>query len=238
MLDDIDAAAFGTRPGRADLPPARTDHDRWLRAVALGGQGRYAAARAELQHLRAAADPDLRSQASSTYGSLLRQLGWHRLATRYDGRAAALAVGPGAACDALTGLAADALGAGRLALSQRLLERVEPDDWRTEIRRDWVRAELQLARGNAGAALDCAERAQSRKCPSLRHRIKSALLVAAARTAAGATDAPDRARAVLADASANQLIPLRWAAAMLLGDAEIAASSRAWIERSGGKFSG
>src|SRR5258708_631895 len=118
-------AAFGARPGHAaaELPAAAHPVDSWYRAVVLGGQGRYAAAREELRTLRASTrDPVLAALAASTEGSFLRQLGWHARASVHDGRAAALVL-PGiagphrvdAVCDALTGLAADALGAGRLA---------------------------------------------------------------------------------------------------------------------------
>src|SRR6266571_2238760 len=116
-------AAFGDRPGiaAAELPAAADAVESWLRGIVLGGQGRYAAARAELRRTRRLArDPMLWSLAASTEASLLRQLGWHARAAAVDGRALALAgrapAGPGAAaaaeamCDGLTGLAADALG--------------------------------------------------------------------------------------------------------------------------------
>ncbi|MGB3232650.1 MAG: hypothetical protein WBB57_18300, partial [Mycobacterium sp.] len=45
-------AAFGGDPGQWPLPPAGTPHDLWLRAVAAGGQGRYAGALADLDLLR------------------------------------------------------------------------------------------------------------------------------------------------------------------------------------------
>ncbi|MGW0440278.1 hypothetical protein ACWDYD_17145 [Nocardia sp. NPDC003054] len=99
------------------MPTPATPLDRWYRAVALGAQGRYAAARAELSTLsRARIDPALRSRVESTRGSLLRQLGGHAAAAAFDGRAATLALGAAgtdraeALADAYTGLAADALG--------------------------------------------------------------------------------------------------------------------------------
>lgn len=203
-------SAFGARPGRAaaELPTAPDALSSWYRAVVLGGQGRYAAARAELRIVRTlGTDPIVLSLASSTEGSLLRQLGWHARAAACDGRAAALisarsigdrATGPASAdypfergdaiCDALTGLAADALGIGRVALAWRLLRRcadLVPDNelgWRPAVRRQWVSAETALAAGtvepaltHAAAALELAERG-----PSVRHLVKSRLLVAAA----------------------------------------------------------
>lgn len=69
------AAAFGNQPGSWPLPTAITPHHLWLRAVAAGGQGRYAHAYGDLSVLRrlVPAGP-LASLAHSTQGSLLRQL--------------------------------------------------------------------------------------------------------------------------------------------------------------------
>ncbi|MBF6297558.1 hypothetical protein IU459_08370 [Nocardia amamiensis] len=241
-------AAFGADPGRSatELPPASDALGCWYRAVVLGGQGRYAAARAELRRVcNHSADPVLLSLAGSTEGSFLRQLGRHDRASASDGRAAALVLATDAAaeaaatgsaigayyrpnradaiCDALTGLAADALGTGRPALADRLLRRsaaaarLHRTSWRPAIRLHWVSAETALAAGDSGsatehaaAALELAERA-----PSVRHQVKSRLLVAAA--AAGDT----RERSVaLSEEVAEQcrvhdLLPLRWACAML-----------------------
>ncbi|MFR9771489.1 hypothetical protein [Nocardia sp. SC052] len=265
-------AAFGVAPGRAaaDLPSASDALGRWYRAVVLGGQGRYAAARAELRRVcNHSNDPVLLSLAGSTEGSFLRQLGWHERAAAFDGRAAALilTVGAGAEpdsaeefggyrpsradaiCDALTGLAADALGTGRLALADRLLRRSASAaqqyraGWRPAIRLRWVSAETALAAGDfevaaahAAAALELAERS-----PSVRHRVKSRLLVAAADVA---LDARGRS-GVSAEDVAEQcrehgLLPLRWACAMLRAGsgardaAAEAAECAAAIARSGG----
>ncbi|MET9027723.1 hypothetical protein ABZW96_19205 [Nocardia sp. NPDC004168] len=265
-------AAFGAAPGRAaaDLPSASDALGRWYRAVALGGQGRYAAARAELRRVcNHSNDPVLLSLAGSTEGSFLRQLGWHERAAAFDGRAAALILTAGAGaepdsaeefggyrpsradaiCDALTGLAADALGTGRLALADRLLRRSASAaqqyraGWRPAIRLRWVSAETALAAGDfevaaahAAAALELAERS-----PSVRHRVKSRLLVAAADVA---LDARGRS-GVSAEDVAEQcrehgLLPLRWACAMLRAGsgardaAAEAAECAAAIARSGG----
>lgn len=236
-------AAFGARPAlaAAGLPTAPDPFGRWLRAVGLGAQGRYGAARAELSRvLGGGSDPVLFSLAASTMGSLLRQLGWHAAASGWDGRAAA-AVLPGlvaaapvpgasldrvdAACDALTGLAADALGLGRLELAARLLERTRVllgDDEtmrvRARIRLCWVGAETALAGGDAASALPLAEAGLrlAETTSSVRHRVKSGLLVAAASAASGDLD---RAAALAASiderAGEHGLLPLRWATAML-----------------------
>ncbi|WP_280435799.1 hypothetical protein [Nocardia carnea] len=184
-----------------------------------------------------------------------------------------------AAADALIGLAADALGTGRLALATRLLDRCAAlledecpsgstgegiargetggaavDRSRALVRLHWVRAETALAGGRGEAALAAAEvaLASAEHGPSIRHRVKSRLLVAAA---AGVTG--DTARAVELAALVEEqcreagLVPLRWACAMLrtglpapgagpaAGHASAAADAeacRALISRRGGRF--
>ncbi|MBF6465047.1 hypothetical protein IU427_07590 [Nocardia beijingensis] len=269
-------AAFGADPGRAaaDLPPASDALGGWYRAVVLGGQGRYAAARAELRRVcNHSRDPVLLSLAGSTEGSFLRQLGWHERAAAFDGRAAAviLAADPGteatavggappepgaylpgradAICDALTGLAADALGTGRLALAARLLRRSASAarqygaGWRPAIRLGWVSAETALATGDfesaaehAAGALELADRS-----PSVRHQVKSRLLVAAADVARDARGASGvSAEDVAAQCREHGLLPLRWACAMLRAGsgtenaAVEAAECAAVIARAGG----
>ena len=71
-------AAFGGEPQRWPLPAATTPLDRWRRAVAAGGQGRYAAALTDLALLERSAEGSLRSLGRSTRASFLRQLGGHR----------------------------------------------------------------------------------------------------------------------------------------------------------------
>lgn len=274
-------AAFGARPDRSagELPAAENALETWWRAVVLGGQGRYAAARVELSRLRVdTTDPVLLAMGAATEGSLLRQLGWHARAAHHDGHAAALILpllsrtrprqerdvsGPDAleaAADALTGLAADALGTGRFELASRLLDRCAAlldrnsatPRWRPSVRLGWVRAETALASGRAARALTEAEAALrlAERSPSLRHEVKSRLLVAASAAAVG-----DTARArVLAETVArqcrdNDLLPLRWASAMLRAglptegntvsdapaDQEVAVCAVA-IARRGGRF--
>lgn len=257
--------AFGSAPGVRAVPRAGSAHERWLRAVALGGQGRYAGARAELAALRREQPGAvLSSLASSTEASLLRQLGWHRLASGHDGRALALVAGQrsGAAtaarCDALTGLAADALGCGRLALGFRLLDRTgelvgegapgETDAalWRQRIRWHWVSAEMSLAAGEADRGRRHAESAvaSAAHARSVRHRVKSDLLLAAAVSAGpDPAAAADPARRVLARCAEHGLVPLEWAASMLLGGVASDRGAEAvrrrcesQIVRAGGRF--
>lgn len=257
-------AAFGNEPGLAPLPAADNQLERWLRAVALGGQGRYAAARTELSRIGGQRPKRaIASLALSTEASWLRQLGWHHLAAGFDGRALAVLGCPvgrdeevtatGAArCDALTGLAADALGCGRLALGHALLERCaplighDPGLWRQRIRLNWVNAEMSLASGNAEPARRYASAAVelAQAADSVRHQVKSDLLLAAAHSAG-----PDPASAVelgeqvLDRCAEHGLLPLRWAAAMLVNgvrpSAEAAAirdDCRRQITDRGGRF--
>ncbi|GAB2722166.1 hypothetical protein [Nocardia thraciensis] len=234
-------AAFGARPGiaAAELPAAATAPESWLRALVLGGQGRYAAARAELRRThRGGRDPVLRALAVSTEASLLRQLGWHARAAVADGRAVALLLpDPHAAadpmraeaiCDGLTGLAADALGTARPNLAARLLGRcraylpARSEGQRPLLRWHWVAAETALAAPGSDVIAEPALRhaetalAIAEDGPSVRHRVKSRLLVAAAAAAAGDLD---RSRELAATVSAQcreyELLPLRWACAML-----------------------
>ena len=202
-----------------------------MRAVASGGQGRYGSAYSDLAVLRRSVGARrLVSLAHSTQASFLRQLGWHTLARRWDGRALALAgTDPEARADALIGLAADALGIGRLAAAATLLTRADlvlvsavvPD--RVAVRRQWVAAELAMAAGEGAIAVRHAEKAvqlaQAMEVASARHRVKSDVVLAAALCSAGDTE---RARAVAQTAldATGQfgLIPLRWALACLLID--------------------
>jgi hypothetical protein len=166
------------------------------------------------------------SLAMSTRASFLRQLGGHRAAAGWDGRALAAADTDEAAADALIGLAADALGVGRFAVSDRLLERAAgavdaAGEARLSVRFAWVSAELAMMRGDGGAAVAHAERAVTAAADytSARHRLKSDVVLAAALCSHGDLD---RSRAV-ADAALDRagdlgLVPLRWALASLLAD--------------------
>ncbi|RAV17198.1 hypothetical protein DQP55_04235 [Mycolicibacterium sp. GF69] len=219
-------AAFGDDPGRWPLPRATTPRERWLRAVAAGGQGRYASARADLAQLYRTAGPE-RALAHSTEASFLRQMGWHTRARRWDGRALALAgTDTEAAADALIGLAADALGVGRFELSERALARAaalsaESAPARLPVRLRWVSAELAMARGQGATAVSHAESAVEHAAGlgSARHAVKSSVVLAAARCSAGDLDtARAVADAALDDTDRLGMVPLRWALACLLAD--------------------
>ncbi|MEU6561059.1 hypothetical protein [Nocardia nova] len=248
-------AAFGARPDidLAALPGATDPVGAWLRAVVLGGRGWYAAARAELLGAsRRTRDPVSNSLLVSTEASLLRQLGWHARAAALDGRALALALDARsgmssgamrgeAICDALTGLAADALGTGQPWVSARLLARCRteidrrPGNLRSLVRWHWVRAETGLAApdirpdGQPPLAHAEAALAVAAELGSVRHQVKSLLLTAAAAAAAGDIDRSRRLAAeVDAQCAGHGLLPLRWAAAMLRsGVCETAGAARA-----------
>jgi hypothetical protein len=227
---DLTAVAFGNQPGRWPLPSAHTPRQLWLRGVGAGGQGRYASARDDLAALLSSAPAGaLASLAHSTQASFLRQLGWHQLARGWDGRAMALAgADPEAAADALIGLAADALGVGRLAASATLLSRAEPlvadaQQHRLSVRRAWVSAELAMAAGDGAAAVRNAELgvelAATTVDGSARHAAKSDVVLAAALCSAGAVDrARTLGEATLELTGRLGLVPLRWAVACLLAD--------------------
>lgn len=253
-------AAFGVTPGSWPLPSAHAPADLWLRAVAAGGQGRYGSARADLTRLmRLSPSPRWVSLALSTRASFLRQQGWHHHAAGLDGKAnAAAGTDPEAAVDALAGLAADALGVGRLAAAAVLLARASDRHLRAEdppprlaIRLAWVGAELAMAAGEGSAARVHAVRAVDLAAaePQLRrHRIKSEVVLAAALCCAG--DVPGSRRVAdpaLSDAENCGLVPLCWALACLLTDvgsaqrspaeiAEIRARSATFVTRHGGRW--
>ena len=220
-------AAFGDDPGRWPLPTAQSAEELWLRAVVAGGQGRYASGYADLAYLRRVHRVGrLASLANSTQASFLRQLGRHDEARGWDGRALATAGGDAeSTADALIGLAADALGVGRFDASSAALGRVrgllDGGPPRLAVRLAWVSAELAMATGDGGTAMDHAEWAV--ECAdafgSARHRVKSQVVLAAALCCDGRLD---RSRAVadaaLDAAQQHGLVPLSWALACLLGE--------------------
>ena len=256
------AAAFGADPGRWPLPAARNADELLLRAVAAGGQGRYSSAYGDLAELLRREPRGRRaSLAMSTRASFHRQLGWHAHARGWDGRALALAGrDPESGVDALIGLAADALGLGRLAASAALLNRAaglmgsagSPAP-RLAIRMAWVSSELAMASGEGADALNHAQRGRelaAQPLPALsRHRVKSEVVLAAALCSSGdLAGSRAVADAALADTQSHGLVPLRWALACLLADigssahtgaeiVEIRDLSATFITRHGGRLS-
>lgn len=224
----MDGVAFGSDPGRWPLSAAVTAHELWLRAVAAGAQGRYASALSDLDRLQRRATPGpLGSLALSTRASFLRQLGWHDRARALDGQAVALADGAATpVADALIGLAADALGVGRFAASARALQRAadvvaDSAAARLPVRLAWVSAELAMVSGDGVSAVADAERAVqlAATLASVRHAVKSRVILAAALCSRGDIDPARReADEALRQTESLGLVPLRWAVASLLAN--------------------
>ncbi|TWS23462.1 hypothetical protein FK268_14340 [Tsukamurella sputi] len=221
----------------------------WLRAVARAGEGRFAAARALTARI---ADGPFASAARCLDASMLRQSGRHRAATGPDGAALALASAqdgePGCSLavaltvDATVGLAADALGTGRYALSGALLARadeclaeeaagagradVRPDapvPWwtvpRARLRRDWVAAELAVYSGDAAGAATSVDAllAADPGAARPRHHAKTLLIAGAAAMASGdAARAEELVGKAYRTATESGLNPLRWAGAKMI----------------------
>ncbi|SEP89857.1 hypothetical protein SAMN05216188_101843 [Lentzea xinjiangensis] len=248
MEAELRRAAFGDAP---DLDvwaalSAACPRPRWLAAVVLGGQGHYAAAATVLDALRHDPDPVIASLALSTRASHHRQLGAHHLARALDGQALARvrssggadpdSVDPdgvdpdgvdadGARTDALLGLAADSLGAGRLDEARRLLALAgTPGAWRGEVRRGWVAAEIELASGRADAAVAPAEAAHdvAARRKALRHELKSALVLGTSLVVWGTPDGLKRGvrlvQCELNHSAEKGLFPLIWPSALVLAD--------------------
>ncbi|QQQ75894.1 hypothetical protein IOD16_33330 [Saccharothrix sp. 6-C] len=230
-------AAFGGRP-EADVWAALRGgvEERWLAAVVLGGQGHYAAAASVLGELIGRGGL-FGSLAASTLASHRRQLGGHAAARALDGRALALAPGgdgedpddvdpAGARADALLGLAADAIGTGRLDEARRLHARVEPRGWRSRVRHQWLAAEIALAGGLAEGAVHPAEvaAATAREAGATRHILKSDLVLGAALVVWGTPESVDRGVEVLLcdlnHTDRRGLFSLVWPTALVLANAQ------------------
>lgn len=242
--DGLRDAAFGATPGAPVRVPAGADHrDRWLAAVALGGQGRYGAAATELARLRA--DPStpvaIVAHAAVTAAAHRRQLGGHAAALADDAFAlrVATAAAPeppdadgtdaaAARIDALIGLAADNVGLGRPLVARRLLDSAESSSrdhpsWRMPVRIGWVRAELALLRGEPAAATDPAADAvrRSRSAGSVRHLVKSLIVHVVATVLAGDVIAESGVSNLdeLAEECAERgLAPLEWPCRLAAAD--------------------
>ena len=238
-MNTLAEAAFGAEPGRWPLPSATTADQHWQRAVAAGGQGRYAVAMTELEAAgRVGGGGAVPSLALSTRASFVRQLGWHVAARTWDGRALTVAGSDAdALADASIGLAADALGVGRFALSARLLARAHDTvdgsaSARLPVRLAWVSAELAMVTGDGAAAVGHAERAAAFAADlgSVRHAVKSDVVLAAALCCAGSIERSRQvADTALEAAEHHGLVPLTWALCCLLCDIGSAARAPAEI---------
>jgi hypothetical protein len=237
-------AAFGATPGAPVRVPAGAGHrDRWLAAVALGGQGRYAAAATELARLRA--DPStpvaIVAHAAVTAAAHRRQLGGHAAALADDAFALRLATAAGAEppdadgvdvgaarIDALIGLAADNVGLGRPLVAQRLLDSAQSSSrdhpsWRMPVRIGWVRAELALVRAApadaTAPAADAVRRA--RASGSVRHLVKSLIVHVVATVLTGdliAESGLSELDRLASECAERGLAPLEWPCRLAAAD--------------------
>ncbi|GAB3469711.1 hypothetical protein [Actinophytocola sediminis] len=235
---DLADAAFGTRPDHIVLATPADARQRWLAAVVLGAQGWYARAACLLDELVLGPDPLLAAFAAATLASHRRQLGGHADARRHDAAGLAglsrsgqyLAGRPAesppavaeAVADLLVGLAADAVGLGRLDEARRLVAEVPAGaGWRAVVRTGWVSAEIELSAGRPAAAARHAESAarHAEESGSARHRVKSALVMGAALAADGRrARAGTIVSAAFDDATDLGLVTLQWPAAMILAE--------------------
>lgn len=215
-MTTLERAAFGDRPdhlvGAAPAEPGQ----RWLAAVVLGAQGRYARAATLLDDLVRRQD-DLGALAAATLASHRRQLGGHAAARVLDAAALARATSDEARADALLGLAADAVGTGRLAEARRLRDRAPRTTWRARVRAGWVSAEIELSAGRADEARPHAERALD-EAEATRHLVKSRIVLAA--TISGSDPAMARKLVTQArdEATELHLLTLAWPASLLLAE--------------------
>ncbi|MCY7344449.1 MAG: hypothetical protein LH603_22085 [Pseudonocardia sp.] len=190
-------------------------------------------------------EPDVRAVA---FGALPHvpvhvragMLGGHAAARRDDALglrlAAAAPVSPpdangtdpwAARIDALVGLAADALGLAAPVPAHRLLDAataaaVGHPSWRPRVRLGWVRAEPALMAGRSAEAVAPASAAlaEAESAGSVRHVLRSRIVLAVARAAAG--EIRPAAGVVELDAVADRclpgLLPLHWPCLLAAAD--------------------
>ena len=199
------------------LARSRSSEDAtWVHAYIAAARGDFAAAGALAQPLATGARTrTVRVASALTLGSILRQTGRHRAALPFDRAALAASQSDAERAHALIGLAADAIGLGRVAVCARRLAEasaVAPaGDWRVQVRLDWVRTEHALAAGRPREALPPARRAlrRARREKALRHVAKSHLFLGVALAEAGEQHAAEREmNAALRGARACGAVPV------------------------------
>ena len=159
----------------------------WVRAYIAASRGDFAVACALAVPLSAGArGRAIRVASGLTVASVLRQKGNHRRALPFDRAALASDGSDTERAHALIGLAADAIGLGRAAICARRLAEAAAhapqEDWRAQVRLDWVRIEHALGTGRPREALLPARRAlrRARREDALRHIAKSHLFLGVA----------------------------------------------------------
>lgn len=213
----------------------------WLLGVCLCATGRYGSAMGRLQPLLGDLSTPGRVRSASlaavTIASIYRQVNRYEEARGFDQWAVRTGhADPAVPTDAGIGLAADAVGAGDVALASRLLDEAMARhaghwDWRTAVRADWVRAEISLAARDPEQAVRSAtsalDRAEASGAP--RHVAKSLLFSGAARMTlatggdkSAERDAVSDLRRAAALARSLGTLPLLWPSLMLLSQSSAA----------------
>jgi len=214
---------------RADAESAAAT---WLLGVCLAACGRYGSSMTVLEPLARTSpvQPEcalFASFAAATLASVARQLGRHSDARRLDERALDLAGGaPEARFDAAVGLASDAVGLGEFeaattsAATAIALAEGRSDWWRQRVRLEWVRAEIDMLRGDPSAAVSRTNRAISlaESSGAPRHVTKGLLLRGVAQVQVGNLDDAASSLRRAANLAGNLgAVPLAWPAWALLG---------------------
>lgn len=215
MTATLEEAAFGNRPDLLISAVPDEPRAQWLAAVVLGAQGRYARAATILTGLMHS-DDDLGALAAATLASHRRQLGGHAAARRLDAHGLTRATGDEARADVLLGLAADAIGAGRLDEAKQLRDRAPKATWRARVRAGWVSAEIELSAGSADAARPHAERALEEVGAATRHRVKSEIVLGATLVDSDPAMARKLVTRARDDATDLHLLSLVWPASLVL----------------------
>ena len=189
-LDRATDLAFRGRLANAEkllagAAPADLDA-RWLRAYVAAARGDYSKA----EHLtrgilRSSRAPiPLKARAAVTLGSVLRQKEKHAEARVVEGAALRRTRGDEFRAHLLIGLAADAVGLGRLREVDANLRRVPRAgrDWRVRVRLGWVRCERELLAERPAAAARHARAAAAvaARHRAVRHEAKSHLFLGSA----------------------------------------------------------
>ena len=180
-----------------DVPSS--EQSLWVRAYVASSRGEFTTARALCEPLAASArSRQVRVAAAITLASVLRQTSRHAAAERWDRVALEQARADVERAHALIGLAADAIGRGRVSACEARLAEAGAfgleEDWRVHVRLDWVRVERALTIGRARDGLAPGRSAvrRSRKADALRHVAKSRLFYGVALADAGFAAAAQR----------------------------------------------
>lgn len=205
-LERATALAFQGRLNAAARELDRTStnptgvREMWLRAYIAAARGDFIDAERLARSLLATSrvDPETRARAAATLGSILRQTQRHDDAQRVERTALRHAPRGDPRAHLLIGLAADAVGLGRLDGADDALQRIGRRrlGWRPAIRLAWVRCERELLAGRPGRAARYARSAAaaSARQGARRHEAKSLLFLGAALLEAEARGRADRDR--------------------------------------------